>query len=136
MALRAELDARPLPSGDNEPDSHSPHSEIPGLMHNCGHDVHASILLGTAAELIHHRNWFNGRVVFLFQPAEETAGGADDVAGRETPREARRHENLRRALRARRAGGHNYHLCWAHHGGKQLLYPGIERPRLAAARAI
>jgi len=79
VALRAEMDARPLPSGENEPDSHSPHSELPGLMHNCGHDVHASILLGTAAELMHHRSWLHGKVVFLFQPAEETPGGADDI---------------------------------------------------------
>lgn len=79
IALRAEMDARPLPTGDVEPQSHTPHSMRAGLMHNCGHDVHAAILLGTAAELIRHRDLIAGKVVFLFQPAEETPGGADDI---------------------------------------------------------
>jgi amidohydrolase len=79
IALRAEMDARPLPPGENEPATHSPHSELAGLMHNCGHDAHAAILLGTAASLLHNANKLRGKVVFLFQPAEETPGGADDI---------------------------------------------------------
>ena len=79
IALRAEMDARPLPNNESEPDTHSPHSELPGFMHNCGHDAHAAILLGTAASLIRNVNKLSGKVVFLFQPAEETPGGADDI---------------------------------------------------------
>ncbi|MET0530359.1 MAG: M20/M25/M40 family metallo-hydrolase [Microvirga sp.] len=50
-----------------------------GLMHNCGHDVHAAVLLATARYVATHRELFVGKLVFLFQPAEETAGGADDI---------------------------------------------------------
>jgi amidohydrolase len=79
VALRAEMDARPLEIGSVEPASHVPRSRIDGLMHNCGHDVHAAILLGSAAILRANRDRFAGKIVFLFQPAEETAGGADDI---------------------------------------------------------
>jgi len=79
VALRAEMDARPLEAGAVEPASHAPRSHIDGLMHNCGHDIHASILLGTAAVLIANTERISGKIVFLFQPAEETPGGADDI---------------------------------------------------------
>jgi amidohydrolase len=79
IALRAEMDARPLEKGVNEPNSHAPRSKIDGVMHNCGHDAHASMLLGAASILIRNQDKFVGKVVFLFQPAEETPGGADDI---------------------------------------------------------
>lgn len=79
IALRAEMDARPLETGMVEPTNHAPRSQIDGLMHSCGHDVHAAILLGTAAILNANKHRFSGKIVFLFQPAEETAGGADDI---------------------------------------------------------
>jgi amidohydrolase len=79
IALRAEMDARPLADNQSEPTSHSPHSAIAGIMHTCGHDVHASILLGTAALIRANAAHFTGKIVFLFQPAEEVAGGADDI---------------------------------------------------------
>jgi amidohydrolase len=79
VALRAELDARPLEPGVNEPAGHSPRSKTDGVMHNCGHDAHAAMLLGTAALLMRNSDMVAGKVVFLFQPAEETAGGADDI---------------------------------------------------------
>ncbi|WP_167759843.1 M20 metallopeptidase family protein [Massilia horti] len=79
IALRAEMDARPLADNQSEPASHSPRSAIPGVMHNCGHDVHASILLATAALIRTNADHFKGKIVFLFQPAEEVAGGADDI---------------------------------------------------------
>lgn len=75
IALRAEMDARPT----QEPAGHDPRSTVDGLMHNCGHDAHAAMLLGTAALLRHNMQWVSGKVVFLFQPAEETRGGADDI---------------------------------------------------------
>ena len=79
VALRAEMDARPLEAGKAEPANHVPRSQVDGLMHNCGHDVHAAILLGTAAILSANKDRIAGKVVFLFQPAEEDAGGADDI---------------------------------------------------------
>jgi amidohydrolase len=48
-------------------------------MHNCGHDIHTALLLGTAAVLFRNPDKLTGKVVFLFQPAEEVAGGADDI---------------------------------------------------------
>jgi amidohydrolase len=79
IALRSELDARPLPDGTVEPASHKPRSQVAGIMHNCGHDAHAAILLGVAAIVRKNKENFAGRFVFLFQPAEEIAGGADDI---------------------------------------------------------
>lgn len=79
IALRAEMDARKLDAGASEPAHHDPRSEVDGLMHNCGHDVHAAILLATARFVAEHPERFAGKLVFLFQPAEETAGGADDI---------------------------------------------------------
>ena len=79
IALRSEMDARPLPGNTDEPTSHDPRSGVPGVMHNCGHDAHAAILLGVAALVKQNAEHFSGRIVFLFQPAEETPGGADDI---------------------------------------------------------
>ena len=79
VLLRAEMDARPLPPGKVEPLTHNPRSNVAGVMHNCGHDVHSAILLGTAALVRANAARFKGRIVFLFQPAEEVAGGADDI---------------------------------------------------------
>src|SRR3546814_18383622 len=43
-------------------------------MHACGHDGHTAMLLGAAKYLAETRN-FDGRVTFIFQPAEENEGG-------------------------------------------------------------
>jgi hippurate hydrolase len=51
-----------------------------GVMHACGHDGHTTMLLGTARYLAETRD-FSGRVVFIFQPAEEM-GGEDGGAAR------------------------------------------------------
>ena len=45
-------------------------------MHACGHDVHTSILLGTAKILAAKKEELPCNVRFIFQPAEETTGGA------------------------------------------------------------
>lgn len=74
VLLRCELDA--LPITDKSGAAHA--SEIPGLGHQCGHDGHSAILLGVAWHLARHRP-ARGRVVLLFQPAEETGDGAAGV---------------------------------------------------------
>jgi amidohydrolase len=79
VALRAEMDARPLEAGVSEPLGHAPRSKTDGVMHNCGHDAHASMLLGAASVLMRNKDKLAGKIVFLFQPAEETVGGADDI---------------------------------------------------------
>jgi amidohydrolase len=73
------MDARPLPAGESEPANHTPRSGVAGVMHSCGHDAHAAILLGAAQILIRNTDKLQGKVVILFQPAEETPGGADDI---------------------------------------------------------
>jgi amidohydrolase len=75
IALRSELDARKAVEKTKLPYA----SEAPGLMHSCGHDAHAAMLLGAAEVLMARKDTLRGRVVFLFQPAEESPGGADEI---------------------------------------------------------
>lgn len=72
VLLRADMDALPV----EEEGDHPWRSKYPGRMHACGHDVHTACLLGAARRLAEQRGGFAGRVLFVFQPAEETSGGA------------------------------------------------------------
>ncbi|MGI6102991.1 MAG: M20 metallopeptidase family protein, partial [Bacillota bacterium] len=72
VALRADMDA--LPITDEKTVDYA--SKIPGRMHACGHDAHTAALLGGAMLLTKYKWDFAGNVKFLFQPAEETVGGA------------------------------------------------------------
>ena len=53
-------------------------SAVKGVAHLCGHDGHSAILVGVAS-LLKHNPPALGRVVLLFQPAEETGEGAAAV---------------------------------------------------------
>jgi len=74
VLLRAELDA--LPISESPGRTHA--SCLPGASHACGHDGHMTILAAVASELTRRRPG-RGRVVLLFQPAEETGEGAHRV---------------------------------------------------------
>lgn len=75
VCFRAELDGRPQAEESGLPYA----SQIANAMHSCGHDAHAAILLNAAQALSEEHSGLRGTIVFLFQPAEETPGGADDV---------------------------------------------------------
>ena len=67
VTLRADIDALTV-TEEFESDFKS---EIPGMMHACGHDIHASVLLGAAKILASRRDEFAGSVRLVFQPGEE-----------------------------------------------------------------
>ena len=75
VGIRADMDALPL----DEPEGCPFRSEHPGMMHACGHDAHTAMLLGAAKVLHQNRDKLCGKVKLLFQPAEETDGGAEPM---------------------------------------------------------
>ncbi|MFK0257985.1 M20 family metallopeptidase [Streptomyces sp. NPDC090445] len=72
VLLRADMDALPL----DEQTGLDFASRLPGAMHACGHDTHTAMLVGAARLLAARRPRLAGSVVFMFQPAEESGGGA------------------------------------------------------------
>ncbi|WP_417729109.1 amidohydrolase [Roseovarius sp.] len=74
ILFRCELDALPITEEGNLPHR----STIPGTGHLCGHDGHMTVLLALA-RLLSRKRPERGRVVLLFQPAEETGAGAAAV---------------------------------------------------------
>jgi len=74
IGLRADMDALPL----LEKNEFAHRSKHEGQMHACGHDGHTTMLLGAARYLAENKDRldFDGTVYFIFQPAEESEGGA------------------------------------------------------------
>lgn len=73
ILLRADMDALELQEENTVPYA----SQVPGMMHACGHDAHTSMLLGAARLVGEHADRLTHRVRLLFQPCEEThPGGA------------------------------------------------------------
>ncbi|MFB9980318.1 amidohydrolase [Mesorhizobium kowhaii] len=74
VLFRSELDALPIHELSDAPHS----SLVPGKSHMCGHDGHTAILAALGRQLGRERP-ARGRVVLMFQPAEETGNGAAGV---------------------------------------------------------
>jgi len=72
VMVRADMDGLPITEAGDLPFR----STRRGVMHACGHDVHMAVALEVARALAGNRNKLPGMVRFVFQPAEEIAGGA------------------------------------------------------------
>lgn len=81
VMLRADMDALPveeatgLPYASTATATDADGVEVP-VMHACGHDMHVTWLMGATAILAQQRKSWHGTVLAVFQPAEETAQGA------------------------------------------------------------
>jgi amidohydrolase len=73
VAIRGDIDALPIQEATGLPFA----SEVPGVMHACGHDIHATWAVGAA--LLLRKAPAEGDVLILLQPAEEAAEGAAAV---------------------------------------------------------
>lgn len=67
VGIRADMDALPIDEANDVPYK----SQIPGVMHACGHDAHTAILLGVARLLNEMSDRPKGEIRLLFQPSEE-----------------------------------------------------------------
>ena len=72
VGIRADIDALPIAEETDLPYT----SQVPGVMHACGHDFHTAALLGAAELLARRRESLTGNVKLFFQPDEEGDGGA------------------------------------------------------------
>ena len=72
VLLRGDMDALPVDERTGVPYA----SQVPGVMHACGHDLHTAMLAGAARLLSARRAELAGNVIFMFQPGEEGNGGA------------------------------------------------------------
>ena len=81
VMLRADMDALPVAEATSVPyaskvQATGPEGETVPVMHACGHDMHVAWLAGASALMAHARDAWHGTLMVVFQPAEETAAGA------------------------------------------------------------
>lgn len=72
VVIRSDMDALPIQERTKKKYA----SKVPGVMHACGHDGKMAIVLGVASLLGKIREELKGQVKFIFQPNEESSGGA------------------------------------------------------------
>lgn len=75
VALRGDIDALPITERTGKPYA----SRRPGVMHACGHDANCTMVLGAGLLLANRRSEFSGTVELIFQPNEESSGGASTM---------------------------------------------------------
>lgn len=83
VGFRVDIDCNDVAEATDE--EHRPAKEgfastHANLMHACGHDGHTAIGIGTLRLLLAHRDQIKGKIVFVFQPAEEGLRGANSIA--------------------------------------------------------
>lgn len=81
VMLRADMDALPMAENTGLPFAstaigHTPDGGKTPVAHMCGHDLHVAWLLGVASALARHQDAWQGTLMLVFQPGEETAAGA------------------------------------------------------------
>ena len=85
LLLRADIDALPIEESDcNLSQQRSCRSHTPGVMHACGHDMHAAVLFGVLQQLAAEPD-FRGTLFGLFQPGEECNPGGASLVLAENP---------------------------------------------------
>lgn len=81
VLLRADIDALPVAEDTGLPYASTvvardEEGQEVGVAHACGHDMHATWMIGAATWLVEHRHLWSGKVLIVFQPAEEFGAGA------------------------------------------------------------
>jgi len=114
VALRGDIDALPITEQTGAPFS----SKTKGIMHACGHDANATMALGAALLLAEKKSTFSGIVKCLFQPNEESSGGAKGLvrAGVLKRVQQRGHDRMKLAERTAHPRFHAGFRLWSHAG--------------------
>ena len=79
MAFRADMDALPITEAAAGPQAEGFRSRHTGQMHACGHDGHMAMLLALCDYVAQNLGSLKYNVLAIFQPAEETDGGAEAI---------------------------------------------------------
>jgi len=81
LMIRADMDALPIVEETGVP--YASHvtmkdraGQMVGVMHACGHDVHTTVMIGTARALVAMKSQWHGTLILVGQPSEETIDGA------------------------------------------------------------
>ena len=81
LMIRADMDALPIVEETGVPYASHVHmkdlqGQMVGVMHACGHDVHTTVLIGTARAMVAMKSQWHGTLMLVGQPSEETIDGA------------------------------------------------------------